>query len=102
MYLRVSTDEQDLQRQERIQEDARQAGYYIAGVYREDLGARADRPELLRMIDDLQYGEVVVVSEGDCTECQESTALAACSAAYSTVAIFISRLHMTSRVVCTA
>jgi len=43
IYLRVSTDEQDLKRQERIQEDARQAGYYVAGVYREKAsGARAD------------------------------------------------------------
>lgn len=66
VYLRVSTDEQDLQRQERIQEDARQAGYYIAGVYREKAsGARADRPELLRMIDDLQYGEVVIAEKID-------------------------------------
>jgi DNA invertase Pin-like site-specific DNA recombinase len=41
---------------------ARQAGYYIAGIYREKAsGARADRPELLRMIADLQPGEVVVV-----------------------------------------
>ncbi len=66
VYLRVSTDEQDLQRQERIQEEARQAGYYIAGVYREKAsGARADRPELLRMIEDLQYGEVVIAEKID-------------------------------------
>jgi hypothetical protein len=53
LYQRVSTDEQDLQRQERIEEEARRAGYYVAGVYREKAsGARADRPELLRMIDD--------------------------------------------------
>lgn len=66
VYLRVSTDEQDLKRQERIQEDARQAGYYIAGVYREKAsGARADRPELLRMIDDLQPGEVVIAEKID-------------------------------------
>ena len=37
IYLRVSTDEQDLSRQERIVEDARAAGYYVAGVYREKL-----------------------------------------------------------------
>ena len=55
VYLRVSTDEQDLTRQERIVSEARSAGYYVAGVYREKAsGARADRPELLRMIDDLQ------------------------------------------------
>ena len=66
LYLRVSTDEQDLQRQERIQEDARRAGYYVAGIYREKAsGARADRPELLRMIGDLQAGEVVIAEKID-------------------------------------
>lgn len=42
------------------------SGYYIAGVYREKAsGARADRPELLRMIADLQPGEVVVAEKID-------------------------------------
>lgn len=66
LYLRVSTDEQDLARQAAIEHSARQAGYYIAGVYREKAsGARADRPELLRMIADLQPGEVVVAEKID-------------------------------------
>lgn len=55
IYLRVSTEEQDLTRQAEIEHSTRAAGYYIAGVYREKAsGARADRPELLRMIADLQ------------------------------------------------
>lgn len=50
--------EQDLTRQSDIEHTARQAGCYIAGVYREKAsGARADQPELLRMISDLQSGE---------------------------------------------
>ena len=66
VYLRVSTDEQDLARQEAIVAGARAAGYYVAAVYREKAsGARADRPELLRMIDDLQSGEVVVAEKID-------------------------------------
>ncbi len=66
LYLRVSTDEQDLTRQAAIEVSAKQAGYYIAGVYREKAsGARADRPELLRMISDLQSGEVVVAEKMD-------------------------------------
>lgn len=66
VYLRVSTDEQDLQRQEHLIEDARAQGYYVAGVYREKAsGARADRPELLRMIADLQPGEVVIAERID-------------------------------------
>jgi DNA invertase Pin-like site-specific DNA recombinase len=66
IYLRVSTEEQDLQRQEIIEANTRAAGYYVAGVYREKAsGARADRPELLRMIDDLQDGEVVIAENID-------------------------------------
>lgn len=66
IYIRVSTDEQDLARQEHLVDTAREAGYYVAGVYRETAsGARADRPELLRMISDLQPGEVVVAERMD-------------------------------------
>lgn len=66
VYLRVSTAGQDLQRQETIIEQAREVGYYVAGVYREKAsGARADRPELLRLISDLQPGEVVVAEKID-------------------------------------
>jgi DNA invertase Pin-like site-specific DNA recombinase len=66
IYLWVSTDEQDLTRQTEIEQSTRTAGYYVAGVYREKAsGARADRPELLRMIADLQPGEVVVAEKID-------------------------------------
>ncbi len=66
IYLRVSTLQQDLHRQESIETNAREAGYYIAGVYREKAsGARADRPELLRMIADLQADEVVIAENID-------------------------------------
>mgnify|MGYP000999442425 FL=1 len=66
IYLRVSTDRQDLQRQESIVEAAKAAGYYVAGIYREKAsGARADRPELLRMVADLQAGETVVAEKID-------------------------------------
>lgn len=66
VYLRVSTESQDLERQEQIIEGAKSAGYYVAGVYREKAsGARSDRPELLRMIDDLQPGEVVIAEKID-------------------------------------
>ena len=66
VYLRVSTDAQDLERQEGIITAAKAAGYYIAGIYREKAsGARADRPELLRMVADLQPGEVVIAEKID-------------------------------------
>lgn len=66
VYLRVSTDAQDLRRQDAIMIKAKSAGYYVAAVYREKAsGARADRPELLRMIADLQSGEVVIAEKID-------------------------------------
>lgn len=66
VYLRVSTDEQDLERQEAMVVSSRTAGYYVAAVYREKAsGARPDRPELLRMIADLQMGEVVIAEKID-------------------------------------
>jgi DNA invertase Pin-like site-specific DNA recombinase len=66
IYLRVSTDDQDLARQAAIEQTTRASGYYVAGVYREKAsGARADRPELLRLIADLQPGEVVVAEKID-------------------------------------
>lgn len=66
IYMRVSTEQQDIERQEEIVRAAKTAGYYVAGVYREKAsGARADRPELLRMIADLQPGEVVIAEKID-------------------------------------
>jgi DNA invertase Pin-like site-specific DNA recombinase len=66
VYLRVSTDDQDLTRQENIVAGAKAAGFYVAAVYREKAsGARPDRPELLRMVADLQPGEVVVAEKID-------------------------------------
>lgn len=66
IYLRVSTEEQDLTRQDEIIKSSERQGYYVAGVYREkESGARPDRPELLRMIADLKEGEVVVAEKMD-------------------------------------
>jgi hypothetical protein len=53
-YIRVSTDDKDLARQTRLKEETQAAGFYVAGVYAEKAsGARADRRELLRLIEDL-------------------------------------------------
>lgn len=66
IYLRVSTEEQELTRQEGIEQATRAAGYYVAGIYREKAsGARTDRPELIRMISDLQPDEVVIAEKID-------------------------------------
>ncbi len=66
IYMRVSTADQDVARQRSIERDARQAGYYIAGIYSETAsGAIADRPELLRLLADLQPGDVVLAERMD-------------------------------------
>ena len=66
IYERVSTDGQDLSRQQILEEQARATGFYIAGVYREKAsGTTAERPELQRMIADLQPGEVVIAEKID-------------------------------------
>lgn len=66
IYIRVSTDEQDLERQEKLISDAKNEGYYVANVYREKAsGARSDRPELQRMISDLQDGDIVIAERID-------------------------------------
>lgn len=66
IYLRVSTREQELERQERIIEDTKKSGYYIANVYREKAsGAITNRPELQRMISDLQDGDVIIAEKMD-------------------------------------
>lgn len=66
IYLRSSTEEQNLKRQEQIIDNAKSAGYYVANVYKEKAsGARADRPALQRMIEDLQSGDVVIAENID-------------------------------------
>lgn len=66
IYQRVSTEEQDLARQGELVKATKAAGYYVAKVYTEKAsGARADRPALLQMIDDLQAGDVVVCEKID-------------------------------------
>lgn len=47
IYQRVSTEEQNLERQNAQIEQAKTEGYYIAGVYKEKAsGVRADRPRI--------------------------------------------------------
>jgi len=66
IYIRASSDSQDTQRQHQLVDDAKRAGFYVAGVYEEKAsGARSDRPELLRLINDLQAGETVVAEKMD-------------------------------------
>ena len=66
--MRVSTGEQDLTRQEKLIEATQQQGFYIAGVYREKISGATEwkeRPELSRLINDLQKGDVVIAESID-------------------------------------
>lgn len=66
VYLRASSDNLDLQRQKSVICNARDAGYYVAAIYLEKpSGSRADRPELMRMLKDLQPGEVIIAEKID-------------------------------------
>lgn len=63
IYMRVSTEEQDLQRQDKLIEDAKQKGFYVVAVYREKISGTTEwekRPELARLIRDLQQNDVVI------------------------------------------
>ena len=66
IYLRVSTQQQSLVRQNSLVDKVKSEGYYIAGVYREKAsGARLDRPVLNQLIEDLQPGDVIVAEHID-------------------------------------
>ncbi len=66
IYLRVSTLQQNLDRQREIIEEAKKNGFYIAGVYEEKAsGVNASRPELNRLIGDLQEGDWVIAEKID-------------------------------------
>ncbi|MFZ7109449.1 recombinase family protein [Avibacterium avium] len=66
--MRVSTEEQDLQRQEKLINDTKRKGFYVAAVYREKISGTTEwekRPELARLIGDLQQNDVVIAESID-------------------------------------
>lgn len=68
IYMRVSTDQQDLTRQEQIIEDAKNDGYIIAGVYKEKASGTlptSKRPELNKLIKALNKDDVVMIERMD-------------------------------------
>ena len=60
-YARVSTDEQDL----RLQLETQKSAHCRRTYQEKKSGARADRPELRRMIEQLREGDVVIVARLD-------------------------------------
>lgn len=66
-YLRASTIEQDaLRAKNRLKEFASHHGQHIAGWYVENAsGASLDRPELNRMLSDMESGDVILIEQVD-------------------------------------
>lgn len=66
-YLRASTVEQDaLRAKNRLKEFASHHGHRIAGWYVENAsGASLERPELNRMLSDMESGDVILIEQVD-------------------------------------
>lgn len=66
-YLRASTIEQDaLRAKNRLKEFAAHHGHRIAGWYVENAsGASLERPELTRMLSDMESGDVILIEQVD-------------------------------------
>ena len=66
IYQRVSTENQELERQDSLLTLAREQGFYIAGVYRvKASGVDPNRPELEKLINDLQEGDFLIAEKID-------------------------------------
>lgn len=66
--MRVSTDTQDLTRQNKLIEDTKAKSFYIAGIYKEKISGATEwqqRPELTRLINDLQKNDIVIAESID-------------------------------------
>lgn len=66
IYLRVSSNSQSIERQRSLIKDAKKQGFYIASVYEEKAsGITLNRPELQRMISEIQPGEYIIAERLD-------------------------------------
>lgn len=68
IYMRVSTNDQDLTRQEKIIDEAKKFNYFIAGIYKEKISGtlhHSKRPELKKLIKSLQRGDIVMIEKMD-------------------------------------
>lgn len=67
LYLRASTKEQDAQRAlSLLQQFAAEKGLTVAGIYSENIsGTKLDRPELTKLLNTAQAGDVLVVESVD-------------------------------------
>lgn len=66
IYQRVSSESQDLTRQEKLKEEAEAKGYVVVATYSEKAsGTTEDRPELQRLISDLNEGDTIIAENLD-------------------------------------
>jgi DNA invertase Pin-like site-specific DNA recombinase len=66
IYQRVSTKGQDLTRQEALRAEAEAKGYKVVATYSEkESGTNEKRPELLRMLADLNEGDIIIAEHLD-------------------------------------
>lgn len=66
IYQRVSTEGQDLTRQDSLRADAEAKGYMVVATYSEKAsGTSEKRPELQRMLADLNEGDTIVAEHLD-------------------------------------
>lgn len=66
IYLRVSTLEQNLERQKTLIDEVKKKGFYIAGIYSEKAsGTSLERKELNRLLNDLQSGDWIFAESID-------------------------------------
>lgn len=66
IYQRVSTQSQDLTRQHALRADAEAKGYQVVATYSEKAsGTSENRPELQRMLADLNHGDVIIAEHLD-------------------------------------
>lgn len=66
-YLRASTEEQDAMRAKAaLDRFCEERGLRIAAYYREnESGTKLDRPELFRLLDDAQHGDILLTEQVD-------------------------------------
>jgi len=66
IYQRVSSDRQDLTRQDALKADAEAKGYVVVATYSEKASGTSDkRPELRRMLADLNEGDTIICEHLD-------------------------------------
>lgn len=66
IYIRVSSESQDIERQEKLIANAQAQGYELVDIYREKVsGTTENRPELQRMLDKLKEGDTIVAEHLD-------------------------------------